>query len=136
MKKSLFLDIFFCLNLYFLTMVGRENKSEKCGLGQRRLKPIHLPAFKNNIRGIKDMKLLHVFAITIFILSILSYANATEELAEKTGKSCKFCHLDPSGGGELTKAGKNFLLKKSPNSKDEQKKNVQSGGLERNKRGF
>lgn len=37
------------------------------------------------------------------------FGNATEEYAEKTGKSCGHCHLGASGGGELTKAGENFL---------------------------
>lgn len=73
------------------------------------------------------MKFLCVFSITIFFLLIVPYANATEELAESTGKSCKFCHLDPSGGGELTKAGKDFLLEISTSSKDKQKKFVQTG---------
>ncbi len=35
--------------------------------------------------------------------------HSTEEYAEKTGHDCPFCHLDPSGGGELTEAGKRFL---------------------------
>lgn len=73
------------------------------------------------------MKFFYVFNITIFFLLIVPYGNTTEELAEKTGKSCKFCHLDPSGGGELTKAGKDFFLKISTNSKDKPKKIVQSG---------
>ena len=73
------------------------------------------------------MKFFFVFNITIFFLLIAPCAYTTEELAEKTGKSCKFCHLDPSGGGELTKAGKDFLLKISTDNKDEQKKILQSG---------
>ena len=73
------------------------------------------------------MKFFFVFNITIFFLLIAPCAYTTEELAEKTRKSCKFCHLDPSGGGELTKAGKDFLLKISTDNKDEQKKILQSG---------
>jgi predicted heme/steroid binding protein len=34
---------------------------------------------------------------------------ATEEFARQTGKPCSACHLDPSGGGELTAAGEAFL---------------------------
>ncbi len=34
---------------------------------------------------------------------------ATEEFARETGRACRECHLDPSGGGELTAAGKAFL---------------------------
>lgn len=73
------------------------------------------------------MKFFYVFTIIIFFLLIVPYADTTEELAEKTGKSCKSCHLDPSGGSELTKAGKDFLLEISTNSKDKQNKIVQSG---------
>jgi predicted heme/steroid binding protein len=46
------------------------------------------------------------FFIALFIFSIGSYG--TEEYAMKTGKSCGFCHVDPSGGGELTSAGKSY----------------------------
>ncbi len=34
---------------------------------------------------------------------------ATEEFARETGRACRDCHLDPSGGGELSAAGKAFL---------------------------
>ncbi len=55
------------------------------------------------------MKLLHVIAgiLLLFLASIPG--SATEEMAEKTGKNCSCCHLDSSGGGELTKAGKEYL---------------------------
>ncbi|NTV13431.1 MAG: cytochrome B5 [Desulfobulbaceae bacterium] len=33
---------------------------------------------------------------------------ATEEYAKKTGRICAACHLDPTGGGELTAAGTAF----------------------------
>lgn len=38
-----------------------------------------------------------------------SRGGGTEEYAAQTGKACGFCHLDPSGGGELTAEGKAFL---------------------------
>jgi predicted heme/steroid binding protein/uncharacterized membrane protein len=34
---------------------------------------------------------------------------ATEEISRETGRACRECHLDPSGGGELNAAGKAFL---------------------------
>ena len=38
---------------------------------------------------------------------------ATEEYAELTAQQCAVCHLDPAGGGELTKAGAGFALSQS-----------------------
>jgi predicted heme/steroid binding protein len=35
---------------------------------------------------------------------------ATEEYAEKTGKECISCHVDPSGGSELTAEGEEFKI--------------------------
>jgi len=36
---------------------------------------------------------------------------ATEEYADTTGKECASCHVDPSGGSELTEEGKEFQEK-------------------------
>jgi predicted heme/steroid binding protein len=49
----------------------------------------------------------------VFFLVLLfpSWGISTEEYAEKTGKSCTHCHLDSSGGGELTKSGEEYLEK-------------------------
>ncbi len=50
--------------------------------------------------------------VLLFLLLLLSFASpgrATEEMAERTGKDCSYCHVDPGGGGELTAAGKEFL---------------------------
>ena len=55
------------------------------------------------------MKSFWLCSAAILLYLIVPYGNATEEYAEKTGKSCAHCHLDPSGGAELTKAGKDFL---------------------------
>lgn len=41
----------------------------------------------------------------------LSPTSATEEFAGLTGKRCAYCHVDPSGGSELTTAGKDYLGK-------------------------
>ncbi len=48
-------------------------------------------------------------------------------MAEKTGKSCAFCHLDPSGGGELTEAGKNYLKQLAAASDEAQEEARQPG---------
>lgn len=56
----------------------------------------------------KKMKWLTlVFFFMIFLPP--SWGSPTEEYAEKTGKSCAHCHLHSSGGGELTKAGEDYL---------------------------
>jgi predicted heme/steroid binding protein len=47
--------------------------------------------------------------MVILLLSASSLL-ATEEFAEVTGRNCAFCHLDPSGGGELTSAGEAYAL--------------------------
>jgi predicted heme/steroid binding protein/uncharacterized membrane protein len=39
------------------------------------------------------------------VLSSAPPACATEEYARQTGRTCAVCHLDPTGGGELTAAG-------------------------------
>jgi predicted heme/steroid binding protein len=54
------------------------------------------------------MKIIKFCLVTAVLLGGFSTALATEEYAEKTGKSCEHCHLDASGGGELTKAGKEY----------------------------
>jgi predicted heme/steroid binding protein len=66
------------------------------------------------------MKFSCVCAATILILSITAYGNATEEFAEKTEKSCESCHLDSSGGGELTKTGKDFLQSLAEETQDKE----------------
>ncbi len=49
----------------------------------------------------------------VVIIALLSFApgtvTATEEYSAATGKNCGFCHVDPSGGGELTASGKELL---------------------------
>lgn len=40
-------------------------------------------------------------------------AMATEEYARQTDRECSACHLDPAGGGELTRAGKEFVASRS-----------------------
>lgn len=62
------------------------------------------------------MKFIHLCAAIGLLILFFSFGNATEEMAEKTGKSCAFCHVDPSGGGELTQEGKDYLKKISEES--------------------
>jgi predicted heme/steroid binding protein/uncharacterized membrane protein len=50
------------------------------------------------------------FVLTCALLFCLSgRAFATEEYARKTGWDCSVCHVNPLGGGELTKAGDGYL---------------------------
>lgn len=52
--------------------------------------------------------------ITLILFALFSWhalpCNATEQYAAQTGKSCSACHVDPSGGGELTALGKAFSV--------------------------
>ena len=59
----------------------------------------------------RTIKSLSICFILILFFLIIPKGHATEELAEKAGKDCGFCHLDPSGGVELTRAGKTYLPK-------------------------
>lgn len=70
------------------------------------------------------MKLFYVCAFLILFFLIIPSGNATEEMAEKTGKDCSNCHLDQSGGGELTKAGKEYLTKESESYESAQGKEI------------
>jgi predicted heme/steroid binding protein/uncharacterized membrane protein len=57
------------------------------------------------------MKTCCTLLITLLLILGTSLQTlATEEWAEKTGKECRHCHLDPSGGGELTAVGEGYLL--------------------------
>jgi predicted heme/steroid binding protein/uncharacterized membrane protein len=57
-----------------------------------------------------------VVGMCVWLLVLFWYgiANATEEYALETGKECAACHLNPSGGGELTAAGKAFQARLHP----------------------
>jgi hypothetical protein len=70
------------------------------------------------------MKLFYVCTFLILFFLIIPNGNATEEMAEKMGKDCSYCHLDQSGGGELTKAGKEYLTKESESDEDAQGKGI------------
>jgi len=48
-----------------------------------------------------------IFLTIVFSANIVS---ATEEYAETTARDCGVCHLDPSGGGELTAEGQGYAL--------------------------
>jgi len=54
------------------------------------------------------------FCLYISLTCSLFYSQnslATEEYAEKTGKDCASCHIDPSGGSELNEQGIEFQNK-------------------------
>ncbi len=52
-------------------------------------------------------RLLILITMTL-LLALPLTATATEEYARETGRECSACHLDPAGGGELSRAGKEF----------------------------
>jgi predicted heme/steroid binding protein len=60
-------------------------------------------------------RLVIQFLLISTLLSPLS-ASATEEYARETGRECSACHVDPTGGGELTQAGREFSADRSRRS--------------------
>ncbi len=56
------------------------------------------------------MKRLLIQLVVALILVFPVAAQATEEYAKETGHECAFCHVDPAGGGELTKAGAEYTM--------------------------
>jgi len=61
------------------------------------------------LRLSERMKPYYLLAGILLLFLIITPGSTTEEMAERTGKDCSTCHLDPSGGGELTKAGQEYL---------------------------
>ncbi len=60
----------------------------------------------------KVFQLLLSAPILLYMLSLIiipSISMATTEYARQTGMSCSHCHVDETGGGELTSEGKRFL---------------------------
>jgi predicted heme/steroid binding protein/uncharacterized membrane protein len=49
-----------------------------------------------------------ILSCFIFFLISTRDVPATEEYADQTGKDCSACHIDPSGGSELTSEGLDF----------------------------
>ena len=54
-------------------------------------------------------KLIFLLLLLLSLLAVGQSAFATEEIALETGQDCSYCHLAPSGGGELTPAGESYL---------------------------
>ena len=54
-------------------------------------------------------KLCALFLGILLLVPVVS-ALATDEYAMKTGQDCEYCHVSPSGGGELTSAGEGYAL--------------------------
>lgn len=51
-----------------------------------------------------------IILLTIVFLLSANNLFATEEYAERVNRDCRVCHLDPSGGGELTPEGEGYAL--------------------------
>jgi len=56
-------------------------------------------------------KLVSVIMLLLLLCLAGRAAMATEQIALETGHDCGYCHLDSSGGGELTVAGNDYLEK-------------------------
>jgi predicted heme/steroid binding protein/uncharacterized membrane protein len=53
-------------------------------------------------------------ALLFLLLLPPAPVRATEAFAQRTGKDCSGCHVDPAGGGELNAPGKEFLVAEAP----------------------
>lgn len=60
------------------------------------------------------MRLVSIALLLCALFLNVPTARATEQFAAETGKPCSACHVDPSGGGELTAAGKTFAAARLP----------------------
>lgn len=56
------------------------------------------------------MRVKLILLVISLLLICPLHVFSTELLAEKSGKDCQYCHLDPAGGGELTAIGDGYLL--------------------------
>ena len=58
-----------------------------------------------------SIRKLHVLVLSaILLLTPTITAFATDDYAMQTGEECEYCHVNPSGGGELTSAGEGYAL--------------------------
>ena len=78
------------------------------------------------------MKILSaVFILVLVILSLTpSFLLAMSEYGASTGRSCRFCHYSPAGGGELNGVGRGYLtngLKLLPGTADNSSSHVSKG---------
>ena len=54
------------------------------------------------------LKWLYSYFIIAFLFFYPQISSANEEYAQQTEKKCSSCHIDPSGGDELTAEGLKF----------------------------
>lgn len=64
---------------------------------------------------------LQLFFVLFLLLMTPQLSVSTEEYAKQTGQACTSCHLDPSGGGELTAAGRTFAEANHADTKNPEK---------------
>ncbi len=57
---------------------------------------------------IKREAVIFIFIQMLFFVFSISNTYATVDYARQTGNACRVCHIDPAGGGPLTRAGINF----------------------------
>ncbi len=53
--------------------------------------------------------MMRLTIVLVLLLCCAGQVMATEEFAEQSGHDCGYCHLDPSGGGELSVQGQAFV---------------------------
>jgi len=64
--------------------------------------------FRGCSRYTGSMNRLLLSIVVTLMLAFPLTSLATEEYARQTGRACSSCHVDPSGGGELSSSGASF----------------------------
>jgi predicted heme/steroid binding protein len=54
--------------------------------------------------------MLRLCIVLLLLFCWVTPVMATEEFSQETGHDCSYCHIDPTGGGELTVQGENFIV--------------------------
>ena len=62
------------------------------------------------------MNRLLIQLVMTLVLACPLTAMGTEEYATQTGRECAACHVDPAGGGELTKSGRDYAATSTKNA--------------------
>ncbi len=67
------------------------------------------PKTNQEVAAVMKTVLLSFCGIALCLFLVPATTHGTPEYAAQTGLACRDCHIDPSGGGQLTPQGEKFL---------------------------